>query len=337
VDRPLEGVEIAGAAVGQRHDDAFRASTAEDIDEIPQTLSLVGTGSLRDRDRRLYIAFPSAATITPHDGCRVREFGCLGRFKTIEIDGHLSVSICGDTYDVHAGAEHAESTSIIASGTLHPNIGADCPVYLGCPSFTIQRGDLLRVRGDQKSLKIRCTNRAEKWSPFCSSKMPFGLVDVAALDANGSVLDRFRFVHLPDTTRVDIKIPKSDGGVCSISIEGLRTEQVVPRDQIHSKISIHDASPTCTVFDVITSGSRNEQIRLRIRWSNNEALISTSQATNRNTCNAQALSVCSLGDLNDATELRFEFFRAIGERQWTRFDLTTPMQGFVGRRQKAER
>ena len=53
----------------------FRGSTVEDTDEIPQTLALIGTGSLKDRDRRLFVAVSVAAAITPHEGCRVREFG----------------------------------------------------------------------------------------------------------------------------------------------------------------------------------------------------------------------------------------------------------------------
>ena len=121
---------------------------------------------------------------------------------------------------------------------------------------------------------MRCANRAEQWSSFDPSKMPFGVVDVAAIDAKWSVLDRFRFIHLPNATRVSVKIPKSDGGVCTVTIQGLGTEQVIHINHSEVKISASDVSPTSAEFEVITDASRNEKLQLRARWPNNEALLS---------------------------------------------------------------
>ena len=66
---------------------------------------------------------------------------------------------------------------------------------------------MLKKAGDIRSIRMRTAARNEGWQPFDSTKLPYGVVDIAAIDKNGVILDRLTMVHLPDSAQIKISVP----------------------------------------------------------------------------------------------------------------------------------
>jgi len=250
----------------------FRPASHADDGQPPASCTLVGTGSLKERERRLFLAVPTGSEVKPNSGAEIHELARFDGRTLLSLQGEATVSFGGDSYVVHAGAAQSESASIDTVGSTPAGVVANAPIYLGCPTFHLHRGPL-RSKGDHKTLRMRIFGRGEKWSIFDPTRLPLGLVDIGALDSQGSVLDRLTLIHLPKTAQFRVSVPAR--GSCRVEVSGLDTDIVEPLDrQSEARPTIITRSRHQHEIAVVTSGSRNTDLRIRVRWPASEILLS---------------------------------------------------------------
>lgn len=182
----------------------FKEETAANDDDLPASLLLVGTGSIKERDARLYVLVPSDADVSAQPGGEVGAITSFAERILLRIQGAASIKIDGDRYVVRAGADRSDFTVIEAIGHSPDWVGANYPVYLGCPGFLLHHGNIKR-KGDKNSLRMRVAGRKEGWTPFDPKSLHFGVVEIAALDKE-AILDRLMLVHLPNTARIRVSV-----------------------------------------------------------------------------------------------------------------------------------
>ncbi len=249
----------------------FRSEVPASDESIPSTLVLVGTGSTKDRESRLFLAVPQGAIFETGMGSEVVEFGAAQERRLIAIKGVVTILIDGDRYVVQSGADQSDSVRLEPVGQLLEGAGAERSAFLGCPELFVHHG-ILKKSGDGRILKMRASGRAQGWSPFNPTNLPYGLVDVAAIDGKGTVLDRLTFIHLPGSARINVSVPHD--GVCRVSVTGVETSNVEAIEVEGGRVDVGERSFGGRNFEVTTTGMRSFALKLRLRWEQSEAVFS---------------------------------------------------------------
>jgi hypothetical protein len=249
----------------------FRSDVSASDDSIPSTLVLVGTGSMKDSESRLFLAVPQIAVLETGEGSELVEFGAVRDRRLIAIKGSVTILIDGDRYVVRSGADQSDSVRLEAVGQLLEGADAERSAFLGCPVFFVHHG-ILKKSGDGKTLRMRASGRAQGWSPFDQKNMPYGPVDVAAIDGKGTVLDRLAFVHLPGSARINVSVPHD--GVCQASITGVETSSVEAIEAEGGHVDVGERSFGGRDFRVTTTEMESVALKLRFRWEQSEAIFS---------------------------------------------------------------
>ena len=228
-------------------------------------LALIATGSIKDRDKILYVAVPRSAALTGTSDGNIVDIGAAGNLVIFKVLGAVDVEVDGDHFHVQSNADRAASARIDAIGEMLSGASSNYPIYCGCPKFLIHNG-VLKSHGDRKSLQMRSARRGESWKPFLHEALPLGVVEVAALDG-GAILDRLTFVHVPRNAKVAVSVPSP--GNCRIDVTGLSTTslQQVGANAVSSAVSDGFA------FRMQTVAARPEDINLRARWGSTETIL----------------------------------------------------------------
>ncbi len=256
----------------------FRADSAADEQEVPSTLTLLGSGSLKDREKRLYLAVRAKAQVTPSEGAGIEYIGAISEWKLFAIEGSVSVTVGRDTYRIQSGADQSDSASIEAIGHGLGGANARFPIYRGCPIFFVHR-NALRKKGDHKSLRMRISGRGDQWAPFDASKLSFGLIDIAAVDEKGAVFDRLTFADLPKSSEIRVSVPSK--GTCIIETRGLEAVSVQPLDIADERVRVSISLSGEPQFTVTSLGARNTNLSLRWRWPASEIVLEVPVLTDK--------------------------------------------------------
>jgi hypothetical protein len=262
---PRGGTRITSDIIVFRHDGP------ETGNEIPSSFVMIGSGSVKDREERLFVAAPKQAVFTATDGSSIQSFGEIGNYKLFVVMGAAEIKLGEDYYVVSSGADTSESACLEAVGPRLQGGETDLPAYLGCPDISVQNGNV-KLSGSQRNLRMRISGNSRAWMPFNLQNLPYGKVDVAAIDNKGKILDRLTFIHFPQSAYIKITIPRERHSEILISgIDGGNIDLLCQPDDGFKIKKIADGR-----YDVafMSSAISNHKLRVRLRWADSEAVIS---------------------------------------------------------------
>jgi hypothetical protein len=182
----------------------------------PTRLRLIGTGSIRTRKERLFVACRDATDLIPNDdGVAMRSLGTIsGTDLTLhEIRGTVRWrgSDGGLALVLRTGSEDETRSRLTVDGN-GPRWDVAAPIaVLGRPC-------LREVAGSQPARPVAITDL--RWRPTSGGEWrslprdgswPFGLIELA-LVRKGELLDRLRLAVLPETARVRVEAQGPCGG-----------------------------------------------------------------------------------------------------------------------------
>ena len=243
------------------------------MDGNAATLVLTATGSVKDRQKQLFVAAGTLAVVQSVDGGEITEIGLVGDRKLFRISGSVEVSVGGDRYHIRSNAEHTESARIEVVGERLIAATSTYPIYRGAPSFLIFDG-VLKRRGDRNSLRMRCAGRKEAWKPFQSETLPLGLVEVSAL-SGAWILDRVAFVHVPRFAKIALSVPSH--ATCKVEVTGFSATNIQPLTSTIEAIKITDGFAFC----IETVDAQPTNFTLRARWESSEATLTIPALTKK--------------------------------------------------------
>ena len=129
---PLGGARVTSDIL------VFRQDGQVSDDALPSTFVLVGTGSIKERETRLFLAVPFDAAVNPVDDTVVAEISVFAGLKLLCVTGGVSISIGGDRYSIRSGADQPDSIRIETVGQSLEGANADRPASLDArPSLFI--------------------------------------------------------------------------------------------------------------------------------------------------------------------------------------------------------